>query len=138
MMVKTMALVLAGLGTLAAASRGADGLNGAAPDGGIKATPQQAVQVEITGKLRCVVTQWGTGRVLSVTDTLPPPARGHVPYLGFTIDGRTYLLDAGGDKALARQLAPTANRLGEWAEVRGTLVNGDRVLVSSFRPSLEK
>jgi hypothetical protein len=137
MMIKTMALVLASLGSLAAAPRGADGANGVPPDDSARKAARQTVKVEMIGKLRCVVTQWGTGRVLSVTDTLPPPARGHVHYLGFTIDGRTYLLDHGSDKALARQLAPTAKRLGEWAEVRGTLVNGDRVLVSSFSLSLE-
>jgi hypothetical protein len=137
---KTMPLVLVGLVSLQAGSHGADGgPNAAAPVAGVKIAPdQQTVKVEILGKLRCVVTEWGTGRVLFVTDTMPPPTRGHVPHFGFAIDGRTYLLDAGGNKALARQLVPTAKLLGQWAEVRGTLAQGDRIIVSQFSPSLEK
>ncbi len=137
---KTVVLLLASLGSLVAVSRGADVQNGALPDGRVRQGPpsEQTVKVEIIGKLRCVVTEWGTGRVLFVTDTMPPPTRGHVPYLGFTVDGRTYLLDHGGNKALARQLAPTAKRLGEWAEARGTLGKGDRIAVTHFNFSLEK
>jgi hypothetical protein len=138
---KTMALVLAGLVSLSAASRGADGPNGLLPGGCVRdGTPaQQTVQVEMTGKLRCVVTQWDTGKVLFVTDIMPTnPSRSWALYSGLTIDGRTYLLDAGGNKALARQLIPTAKLLGQWAAVRGTLVKGDRVTVTSFNLSLEK
>jgi hypothetical protein len=97
-----------------------------------EAPPKQTVSVEIKGKLRCVVTHWYTGEVLFVTDTMPTSvSRSWALYTGVTIDGRTYLLDHGGNKALARQLAPRAELLGQWAEVRGPL-QGDRVLVSSF------
>jgi hypothetical protein len=138
---KTMALVLTGLGCLSAASRGADGPNGILPGGCVRdgAPAQQTVQVEMIGKLRCVVTHWYTGKVLFVTDTMPVnPSRSWALYTGLTIDGRTYLLDASGNKTLAGKLAPTAKLLGQWAEVRGTLVKGDRVIVASFNLSLEK
>jgi hypothetical protein len=97
-----------------------------------EAPPKQTVTVEIKGKLCCVVTHWATGEVLFVTDAMPTPiSRSWALYTGVTIDGRTYLLDHGGNKALARQLAPRAELLRQWAEVRGPL-QGDRVLVSSF------
>jgi hypothetical protein len=140
-MVKTMALVLAGLVCLGAASRGAGGPNGIAPGGCVRdgAPPQQTVKVEMTGKLRCVVTHWHTGEVLFVTDTMPAnPSRSWALYAGLAIDGRTYLLDAGGNKALAGQLAPTAKLLGQWARLRGTLGKGDRVTVTGFSLCLEK
>ena len=98
----------------------------------LKEAPKQTVAVEIKGKLRCVVTHWYTGKVLFVTDAVPTPvSRSWALYAGVTIDGRTYLLDHGGNKTLAGKMAPRPELLGKWAEVRGTL-QGDRVLVSSF------
>jgi hypothetical protein len=141
MMGKTMALVLAGLVSLSAVSRGADRSNGILPGGCVRhgAPAEQTVKVEMIGKVRCVVTQWDTGKILFVTDTVPAnPSRSWSLYTGLTIDGRTYLLDAGGNKTLAGKMAPRAGLLGQWAEVRGTLVKGDRVTVASFSLSLEK
>ncbi|HZY85419.1 MAG TPA: hypothetical protein VFE78_11355 [Gemmataceae bacterium] len=138
---KTMALVLACLVPLSAAPRGADGPNGMLPGGCVRdgAPSQQTVQVEMVGKLRCVVTQWHTGKILFVTDTIPAnPSRSWALYTGLTIDGRTYLLDAGGNKTLAGKMAPRAELLGQWAEVRGKLLKGDRVTVAGFNLSLEK
>ena len=137
---KLLALLLAGLVCVGGVSRGADGPNGILPGGCVRdGAAAQTVKVEMTGKLRCVVTHWYTGEILFVTDTIPAnPSRSWALYTGLTIDGRTYLLDAGGNKALARQLAPTAKLLGQWAQVRGTLGKGDRLTVTSFSLSLEK
>jgi hypothetical protein len=139
---KLLALLLAGLVCVGGVSRGADGPNGILPGGCVRdsAPASQTIKVEMTGKLRCVVTQWNTGEILFVTDTVPAnPSRSWALHTGLTIDGRTYLLDAGGNKALARQLVPTAKLLGQWAEVRGTLGGkGDRVTVTRLSLCLEK
>jgi hypothetical protein len=83
-------------------------------------------EVEVKGRLRYVITEWHTGKVVMVCDQLPEAfSRSWEVNYGFEIDGQVYVLDFHGDKWLQKN---AGRYVGHTVTAAGTL-NGDRVKV---------
>jgi hypothetical protein len=90
---------------------------------------KKTVSVTLRAKLHCVITDYWTGKVLFVSDKIPEPfCKCWSLRYGVTVNGKTYLLDLDGDKAL---VGKAAMLLGHEVQVAGTL-QGDQVRVESL------
>jgi hypothetical protein len=92
---------------------------------------KEKVSVTLHGKMQYVITQWDTGKVLFTCDKLPEffCKCWSIRY-GVTIDGKLYLFNFDGNKALG---AEAEKLVGKVVVVTGTLKD-EVVAVSSMKP----